>query len=77
MKLNPIKNDKSTAGDEIVFSIITLLILAAGIALIVLKPSAGIITEALSVDFGIILIILSIMYIPCIIYRLLTNDPKK
>lgn len=76
MKLSPFENDKSTYVDEIIFSIITLVLLAIGIALVVLKPSIWIFEESLFVGFGIILILLTVIYIPCIIYRFATNDKK-
>lgn len=77
MQLNPIKNDKSTAKDELIFSIITLIVIALGVAMIIYRPTLGILDSTITLSFGIILVLLGIMYIPCIIYRLSTNDKKK
>lgn len=76
MKLSPFENDKTTYVDEIIFSIITLIILAAGIALVALKPSVWVFEESFFVGIGVILILLTIIYIPCIVYRFATNDRK-
>lgn len=74
MKLSLFTNDKSTMMDEIIFSLITALILAGGILLFIYRPSFGIIEESMTMCFGLIMILLAIMYIPCIIYRFVTND---
>jgi hypothetical protein len=78
MKINPIKNDPTTMKDEIVLSIITALAFAVGIALIVLKPNFWFIGADDSVVFGVLIMIASIVYVPSIIYRFMTNHhPKK
>lgn len=77
MKYDLIKNDKSTAKDEVFFSVITLIVLGAGLLLFIIRPALWIIDSSVTMSFGLILIILAIMYIPCIIYRFMTNDHKK
>lgn len=77
MKVSVVKNDKSTALDEIILSIITAVILVAGIMLVVYRPTLNIDDGTLTTCFGIIMILLSVMYIPCIIYRFFTNDKNK
>ena len=77
MELNLMKNDKSTIWDEIIFSVFTLIILALGIVLVVCRPSFWIVNESMTVCFGVIMIMLAAMYIPCIVYRFMTNDKKE
>lgn len=74
MKVSVFENDKSTAKDEIILGIITVLILIAGIVLVVVRPTFGLPDSVLSISFGVIMILLAVMFIPCLIYRLFTND---
>lgn len=62
MKFSFVKNDKTTYWDEIVLSLITLVALAIGALLIVFRPSFWIITESISVGFGVIALLLVFMY---------------
>ena len=77
MKLSFTENDKSTYWDEVVLTIITVLFLAAGILLVVYKPSFWIVSSSFTVGIGIACIILSFMYFPCIVYRLMHNKTDK
>lgn len=70
MKLSLTHNDRTTAGDEIALIVITLVIIACGILLLVYKP----IFYELSIGLGVLLLVAGGMYIPCIIYRLWTNN---
>lgn len=76
MKLNPIKNDKSTMVDEIIFLIITILVMVVGVLLTIYKPSIMGLNKHIAMNFGIIMVLLGVMYLPCIIYRFCTNDRK-
>lgn len=76
MKVSVLKNDKSTAKDELVLGIATVIMLVAGILLVVYKPAFGLEDTILATSFGVALIVLAVMFIPAIIYRLLTNDKK-
>ncbi len=77
MKFSFTKNDKSTYWDEIGLIVITLISLAIGILLIVFHPSFWIISDGFSTGAGVIVLMLAIMYTPCIIYRLFHNDKIK
>lgn len=70
MKFSFIKNNTASYWDEVGLGLITLVALIVGIWLIVFRPSFWIISENTSVCFGVISIMLAIMYIPCIIYRI-------
>ena len=61
MKFSLIKNDKSTAKDELLLFLIILVFAAVGITLIVTAPSFWFITSA-------------VMFVPGLIYRIMTND---
>lgn len=74
MRFSLITNDKSTYWDEVILSIGDLVFLACGIALVVFKPEFFIFTDSFTMLLGIILIITAVMFIPGIIYRLMTND---
>ena len=73
MKLSFIKNDKTTYWDEVILSLITLVALTIGVLLIVFKPSFWIIDESITLCFGVLSILLAVMYTPCIIYRLVED----
>lgn len=77
MSISIFKNDKTTAKDELVISIFTLISLLVGIALVVIKPSLGMIEPHNFVVLGVLLILFAIMIIPCIIYRLKSNYKSK
>jgi len=77
MKVNLIENDKSTYWDEVILGLIVIITMAAGIALIVFKPEFWIISKNSSVMFGVLIAMLGFMYLPCLIYRLFTNDKKE
>ena len=74
MKFSIIKNDKSTYWDEVILGLISFGCMAIGILLIVLKPSFFIIDSNSFVVMGVMIAILGFMFLPCLIYRLLTND---
>ncbi len=77
MKFSFVKNDVSTYWDEIALSLITLAALAIGVLLVVFRPGFWIITESTSACFGVLALLLAIMYIPCIIYRFSNNKIEK
>lgn len=76
MKFSLTKNDKSTVMDEVILGLISIICLVIGILLIVLKPSFWIIESNIMVVTGVMIFLLGVMFVPCVIYRLLTNDKK-
>ncbi len=77
MKFSIVKNDKSTFWDEVILGLISLSCMTIGILLIVFKPSFWIIDSTSFVVFGVMIAFFGFMFLPCLIYRLLTNDYKK
>ena len=77
MKFSLTKNDKSTAMDEFLLFWLALVILSVGIILVITKPAIGFITASMTVSFGVICIAIFVMFLPCIAWRLATNDKKK
>ena len=76
MKFNLFKNDKSTAKDELLLILFGAVCLAAGIYLVVKAPTFWLTKESMSKSFGVLWILVAVMFIPSIIYRLFTNDKK-
>ncbi len=76
MKFSLFKNDKSTVKDELVLLGLILICLAAGIALLVTRPSVWIMDQTFFFGLGILLVATGVMFIPGLIYRFLTNDKK-
>ncbi|MCR4923365.1 MAG: hypothetical protein K5931_05085 [Lachnospiraceae bacterium] len=76
MKFSLIKNDKSTFWDEVIMGIMILVSLIIGALLILYKPSFWIISQGFSTLIGLLFVIYGIMFIPGLIYRLMTNDRK-
>lgn len=77
MKFSFVKNDTTTYWDEIWLSLITLIALVIGVLLVVFCPSFWLISESTSICFGILSLLLVVMYTPCIIYRLFENKNGK
>ena len=77
MKFSFVKNDTSTYWDEICLSLITLIALLIGVLLVAFRPSFWIISESTSIYFGVLSLLLVIMYTPCIIYRFFENKIEK
>ena len=75
MKFSLIKNDKSTALDELILGLISIVCLVVGICLVVLKPSL-LLAEHYTVVAGVLIAMLGFMFALCVIYRLFTNDKK-
>lgn len=76
MKFSLTQNDKSTAMDEVILGLISVVCLVVGILLIVLKPSLWIISSTSMVVAGVMITLVGVMFVPCVIYRLMTNDKK-
>ncbi len=76
MKFSLTQNDKSTVMDEVILGLISVVCLAVGILLIVLKPSLWIISSTSMVVAGVMIALVGVMFVPCVIYRLMTNDKK-
>ena len=68
------KNNRESFWDEVGLIIVAVISLAVGILLIVTHPSIWIFSENISFGIGIAFVMLSIMIIPCIIYRLIDNN---
>lgn len=77
MKFSFVKNDTTTYWDEIWLILITLIALVIGVLLVVFRPSFWIISESTSICFGVLSLLLVVMYTPCIIYRLFENKIEK
>lgn len=76
MKFGLFRNDKTTFKDELVLALIVSISLAVGVILVVTAPSVWIIRSSTTKVFGVLLIMVGIMFLPGLIYRLFTNDPK-
>lgn len=76
MKLSLFTNDRTTVKDEIILSIMVLILLAIGITLIATRPSFWIIEQHHTIVFGVLLTLAGVMYIPGLIYRFMTNDKR-
>ena len=76
MKFSIIENDKSTFWDEVILGAISFGCIAIGVLLIMFKPSVWIISSNLFVVMGAMAALLGVMFLPCLIYRLMTNDKK-
>ena len=77
MKFSLSTNDKSTVLDEVILFGLIVLFLAAGLVLYIFEPSFWIISSSIMKAFGLIWIMAALMFIPSLIYRLLTNDKKE
>lgn len=76
MKFGLFRNDKTTFKDELVLALIVSISLAVGILLVVTAPSVWIIRSSTTRVFGVLWIMVGIIFLPGLIYRLFTNDPK-
>lgn len=77
MKFSLFKNDTSTYWDEVILILLVLVDLLIAILLLQFKPSFWIISEGVSAGFGVLALVIAVMYTPCIIYRLCTNKIEK
>lgn len=76
MKLSLFRDDKSTHKDELILSVVLLVCLAAGILLVVFKPSFWIVSGITTAEVGVMMILFAVMFIPIIIYRFLPDKRK-
>lgn len=76
MKFSLFRNDKTTFKDELALALIVIISLSIGILLIVYAPTIWIIQSSTTKMFGVLWIMVGIMFLPGLIYRLFTNDPK-
>ena len=74
MKFSLIKNDKSTYWDEVILAVIIICSIAVGITLIFERPEFWIISSGTSCTIGVFLTLFGVMFIPGLIYRLMTNE---
>lgn len=66
-------NDKRTTKDEILLFLFIMACIGAGVLLYIFAPTDWIISNSTIKAFGIVWIIAGVMFIPGLIYRLLTN----
>lgn len=74
MKISIFSNDKTTMKDEIILSIIVILALILGLLFIYLKPNVWIIQSSSFVVLGVMLLLFSVMMVPSIVVRFITNN---
>lgn len=74
MKFSLVHNDKSTKIDELFLFFFIMVWLICGILLVIYKPTVWLINQNISTVFGIICILVAVMFTPGLIYRLLTNN---
>lgn len=77
MKFSLFKNDKSTYKDEIILFLIVGISLTVGILLVVFAPSFWIVQSSTTKVFGVLWIIVGIVFFPGLVYRLFTNNSSK
>ena len=69
-----LKNDKTTAKDELALSAFMIISFIIGILLMTFKPEFGFIKMSFTVSFGALLVAITFIMIPCIAWRLYNND---
>ena len=69
-------NDKSTAKDELILFLFILACIIAGTLMCVFAPANWIVSSASIKAFGVLWILIGVMFIPGLIYRLFSNDKK-
>ena len=74
MKFSLLHNDKSTVMDEIFLGMFIIFWIVCGVLLVVYKPSFWIIGSNVTMVFVIICLLVAVMFIPALIYRLMTNE---
>ena len=74
--MNIFKNDKTTVKDEIYLGLFILSFIVLGAIICYFKPSFFIISESTSLVFGILLIVIGVIFVPSLVYRLFTNDKR-
>lgn len=77
MKFSLFRNDKTTFKDELVLELIVSVSLAIGTLLVVTAPSVWIIQSSTTKVFGVLWIMVGVMFLPSLIYRLFTNRLPK
>lgn len=70
------KNDKSTIRDELLLLLFILACIGVGVLLIIFAPADWFISAAGFKMFGVLWILVGVMFIPGLIYRLFTNNKK-
>lgn len=67
-------NDKSTVKDELFLLMFIVICIGAGVLFYIFAPEGWIISNSTIKVFGIVLILVGVMFIPGFIYRLFSND---
>ena len=73
MKFSLFKNDKTTAKDELLLLLFIIACLLIGVPLFALAPEFWIVTSSMTKIFGLVWILAAVMFVPGLIYRLMTN----
>lgn len=76
MKFSLVENDESTVVDEIILAIIIVISITVGVLLVVFRPYFWIFEQSAIVVIGILFVLFGVMFIPSLIYRLVTNKRK-
>ena len=74
MKTFLFHNDKSTFRDELFLLLFIVICIGAGVLFYIFAPDDWIISNSTIKAFGIIWILVGVMFIPGFIYRLFSND---
>lgn len=77
MKFSLLQNDKSTAKDELLLALFIIGCILIGILIFVWAPGFWIISKRMVKTLGVLWIMLGVIFIPALIYRLMTNDKKE
>ncbi len=67
-------NDKNTVKDEFYLFLFILVCIVVGVLMYIFAPTNWIISDTSIKAFGVLWIIVGVMFIPGFIYRLFTND---
>ncbi len=76
MRFHLFKNDKTTAWDEVILAVMILISITIGILLIICRPAVLFISSTDSCMFGVLFTLFGIMFLPGLLYRLLTNGKQ-
>ena len=70
-------NDKTTVWDEVLLLFFILVCVGVGTGIYLFAPTDWVISVRIIKCFGVILDFIGVMFIPGLIYRLMTNDKRR
>lgn len=70
-------NNKNTIKDEIFLLLFILVCIGAGVLMYIYAPTNWSIAESSVKVFGVLWILIGVMFVPGFIYRVWTNDTSK